>query len=442
MLRFQQLAIIVGVAWAGIAAMVLAGWTETWPAIFLGALVTLAGLVALKWVADQPFLRPAIAPSAPDEEGGLARAVGETLLDRLPEPVLVLDGQARVQRANAPARELLGDNPVDRPLAAFLRAPSLLDAIDRVGMGSELEVVDLTIRVPVERHLEVHVARIEASGARKSAMLLLFHDMTAIRRAERLRADFVANASHELKTPLTVLSGFIETLEGPARDDDQARARFLAIMREQAGRMGRLVNDLLSLSRIELNEHLAPRDSIDLGVVVRDVVDGLSMLAAQNAMSIEVNLPEAYPPAIGEREELVQIVQNLIDNAIKYGRGGRPILVSLSEPGVVQPGTPPRLVLSVRDFGDGISREHIPRLTERFYRVDAVRSRERGGTGLGLAIVKHIVNRHRGQLLIDSVVGEGSTFTVVLPAVAGVKLNAPRVPNSETIGRSQGQIAI
>jgi len=422
MIQFRPLALIILCTWGAIGLFVVAGWIAPYPALGLGGLLALASAIVWRLGLGKPVAASTV-PATPADMGGMRRALGEAVLMRLPDPVLVLDSAGRVIRASKAAIELLGDNPIDRPLAAFFRAPALLDAVDQVAGGVDLRVIELTLRVPVERHLEAQLVRIDHNTGRRSPLLILFHDMTAIKRAERLRADFVANASHELKTPLTVLSGFIETLEGPAREDAQARTRFLTIMREQAARMARLVNDLLSLSRIELNEHMAPRDSVDLGAVVCDVADGLAMVAQSAKTSIEVRLPQTYPAVYGEREELVQAIQNLIDNAIKYGKPHRPIDVVLADAPAI--GGVQRLSLSVRDYGDGIAREHIPRLTERFYRIDAVRSRERGGTGLGLAIVKHIVNRHRGQLTIESIVGEGSQFTIILPTVPESALLAP-----------------
>ncbi|MEX1109203.1 MAG: ATP-binding protein, partial [Dongiaceae bacterium] len=274
-------------------------------------------------------------------------------------------------------------------------------------------------------------------------VIVSLHDITPIRRAEQLRADFVANASHELRTPLSTLVGFIETLRGPASDDEEARGRFLTIMHEQANRMARLVADLLSLSRIELNEHSAPTGRVDVAALLGNVVDALALKAEQRGMRIELGSAgdaraagdlAALPPIVGDADELAQVFQNLIDNAIKYGRAGTPIRVSAalvtgpvtgtgaggtrSAPGITRPGRPPgrQIAIAVADQGEGIPREHLPRLTERFYRVDAARSRDLGGTGLGLAIVKHIVSRHRGRLEIESEAGKGSVFKILLPA--------------------------
>jgi two-component system phosphate regulon sensor histidine kinase PhoR len=245
--------------------------------------------------------------------------------------------------------------------------------------------------------------------------MILFEDRTRMVKAEALRRDFVANASHELKTPLASIAGFIETLQGHARDDPEATARFLAIMARQAERMKRLVEDLLSLNRIEINEHVRPRESVDLGSVVREAASALSPIIAAEGARLELRLPDAGPVVRGSHDELGQVFVNLIDNAVKYAGRDGPIRIALADGADAPPGM---VGIGVADSGPGIAREHLPRLTERFYRVSAARSRERGGTGLGLAIVKHILNRHRGDLAITSAPGEGARFTVWLPALA------------------------
>ncbi len=233
-----------------------------------------------------------------------------------------------------------------------------------------------------------------------------------------MRADFVANASHELRTPLSSLMGFIETLRGPARDDAAARERFLGIMQQQAERMSRLVNDLLSLSRIELDEHVPPTGRVAVGPLLQSVADALELKAQRKGQRLELDLAPDLPPVVGDLDQLYQVFQNLVSNAINYGRQGGVVGLSARSAG---DGRRTSLVVTVRDQGEGIAREHLPRLTERFYRVDPARSRAVGGTGLGLAIVKHIVSRHRGRLEIDSEVGRGSVFTVFLPAAPGGK---------------------
>jgi two-component system phosphate regulon sensor histidine kinase PhoR len=299
--------------------------------------------------------------------------------------------------------------PEARDLAASLRNPAVLAAADAVLRGEAARVVEFSLTVPVERWLSARFARIHGPSLDGAVAVLTLHDITALKRAEQMRADFIANAGHELKTPLASLTGFVETLRGPARDDAVARERFLGIMQEQSERMGRLVDDLLSLSRIELNEHVAPTDRIALAPVIEHVADTLELRAADRRMQLALAIPDDLPAVLGDPDELTQVFQNLLDNAIKYGRPATDISVAASgERGFVR--------VAVADRGDGIPAEHLPRLTERFYRVDTARSRELGGTGLGLAVVKHILNRHRGRLEIDSVLGQGSTFTVWLRA--------------------------
>ena len=235
-----------------------------------------------------------------------------------------------------------------------------------------------------------------------------------------MRADFAANASHELRTPLAALAGFIETLQGSARDDSAARARFLPIMQAQATRMARLIDDLLSLSRIELNAHLRPDKQVDLVAIVRQVADSLQTLARDRG--VEIALTTARPDrlvVLGDRDELMRVLENLIENALKYAASGKRIDIMLAIDGARE------ALISVRDYGPGIAPEHLPRLTERFYRVDVSESRAQGGTGLGLALVKHILNRHGGRLTIDSIAGQGATFTAHLPLGAPESAKSP-----------------
>ena len=247
------------------------------------------------------------------------------------------------------------------------------------------------------------------------AAIVTLHDITALKLAEQMRADFVANAGHELKTPLASLVGFIETLLGAARDDAAARERFLGIMRSEAGRMTRLVDDLLSLSRIELNEHVAPTGTVALAPLIEQVADALELRAAERGMRLSLVLPEDLPEVHGDEDELAQVFQNLIDNAIKYGKPQTEITIAAEWDSRAAANAPVRV--TVTDRGEGIPSEHLPRLTERFYRVDTARSRELGGTGLGLAIVKHILNRHRARLEISSTLGAGSAFAFRLRAM-------------------------
>ncbi len=334
------------------------------------------------------------------------------LVEAMPEPAVIVGPDGRVAVANEPALRLLPGLRTGEPFVLALRAPDVLDARRRVMTSGEVERVQWSERVPVERLFDVCVAPL-AAGDRVVATLLTLRDLTELRRAERMRVDFIANASHELRTPLASLLGFIETLQGSARDDAKARDRFLAIMREQGRRMARLIEDLLSLSRIEQKQHVRPETAVDLAQTARSVVDALTPMAEDLGVEIRLSAPEAAL-VTGDRDELLRVAENLIENAIKYGvrlepGGARHVDVSVGT-------TDKEATLSVRDYGYGIAHEHLPRLTERFYRVDATQSRARNGTGLGLAIVKHILTRHRGRLTISSRIGQGSTFVASLPA--------------------------
>ena len=336
-------------------------------------------------------------------------AAAEAVFAAIPDPLILIDGQRRIVRVNPAASEFVGIVPEGSDLAASLRNPVVLGAAEAVLGGAPARVVEFTLSVPVERVMRARIARVGEAAFDGGSAILTLHDITALKAAEQMRADFVANAGHELKTPLATLVGFIETLLGAARDDPAARDRFLAIMRGEAGRMTRLVDDLLSLSRIELNEHVAPTGQVDLALLVEQVVDTLELRASERGMRLELTLPDDVPDALGDEDELAQVFQNLIDNAIKYGKPNSTVRVAADCPGGGF------LRVAVSDQGEGIPGEHLPRLTERFYRVDNARSRQMGGTGLGLAIVKHILNRHRGRLEISSALGVGSTFTVWLP---------------------------
>jgi two-component system phosphate regulon sensor histidine kinase PhoR len=371
-----------------------------------------------------------------------AAAANEAVLSALPDPLILLDEQRRVLRANPAAAALLGPAIVGRELFEVLRNPSVSEAIDRAFASGESRSAEFTLPVPVERSLRALVQPLARPTADGTVALLVLQDLTQVKRADRMRADFVANVSHELRTPLSTLIGFIETLRGPAREDRAAQDRFLQIMQDQAARMARIVADLLSLSRIEMNEHAHPTNALELAPLILGVADTLEMKASGKQMTIRL---DAEPPpgpgvrpcrlaelprVIGDDDELTQVFQNLIDNAIKYGRPGTAVRVAgwIAERGTATVGGPlparmpgaAAVAIAVMDEGEGIAREHLSRLTERFYRVDTARSRDLGGTGLGLAIVKHILNRHRAILDIDSTPGRGSVFTVYLPLAPAV----------------------
>jgi two-component system phosphate regulon sensor histidine kinase PhoR len=436
--------------WAALLALIYVtiGGDPAWlAAIGIGGV----GLTsAAAWLAIRP---PEASPGAPVGEetaaaeaepseapAGLTQAEPEqhadsyAPLEAVPLAVLVVDRRRDIQWANDRARQLLGEAAAGRSLMGVLRHPPLIDALDQV-LGSQAAEAPIGpsaiegIETPIgrDRLLIADLKRLDPDR-----VLIAIKDASAEHRLERLRSDFIANVSHELKTPIATLMGFIETLRGPAKGDLDAHDRFLGIMQEQAGRMSRLVADLLSLSRIELNEHARPSGGVELSEVIGRVANALSLRAAERNMKIE--LPGgAMGRAIGDAEELTQVFQNLIDNAIKYGRPGTAVTVSatrIADPVEIKAHLPglrrakAMIAIAVADRGEGIAREHIPRLTERFYRVDAARSRDLGGTGLGLAIVKHVVNRHRGSLEIESAPGEGSVFTVYLPAEEASGLRA------------------
>jgi two-component system phosphate regulon sensor histidine kinase PhoR len=340
----------------------------------------------------------------------------DQLVGGLPGAVIVLDREGRVVAFNEAAAGIAPALRRGEPALIALRMPELVDAIRRAGRRREPQRVEFFERVPMDRWFEAFVTpvRLSAGGDGITDMLLMtFNDLTPLRRVEEMRADFIANASHELRTPLAALLGFIETLQGPAKEDTAARVKFLAIMQVQATRMARLIDDLLSLSRIELNAHLQPNTPVDLGPIVRQVVDGLQTLARDRGVEFNVSAPAEGLIVLGDRDELIRALENLVENALKYGAAGKRVDISLAR-GQTRSGTPEGRV-TVRDYGPGIAPEHLPRLTERFYRVDVTDSRAQGGTGLGLALVKHVLNRHGGRLTIESTLGSGAAFIMHLP---------------------------
>lgn len=387
-----------------------------------GELVILASVAGVLFLVLGAYLaapRRSDAETAPTHGEAVAPPsmpdATKALLDSLDDPIVVFDETEKVLFANSASRALVGSDSERKHISAVLRYPEILEGTTRVLAGGAAETIFFSVIVPVERHYRAHIARLGSEGP--GLVILQFSDLTSIRRAEVMRADFVANASHELRTPLAAVSGFIDTLRGHARDDVDARERFLEIMSIETARMSRLIDDLLSLSRIELNEHILPADKVDLVAIVRDAASALLPLA--DIDNVTLNIDESEPIwAIGDRDELTQVFQNLIHNAIKYGGEAGTVHIGYSTIPDAGRSAPAQVFATVRDEGEGIPCGAIPRLTERFYRVDVKRSRARGGTGLGLAIVKHILNRHEGKLQIDSVVGEGSTFTVSLPAAS------------------------
>jgi two-component system phosphate regulon sensor histidine kinase PhoR len=377
------------------------------------ALVTLIAVVAAVIAASGGEVLPVAMLSAERPMQRIDDGMIGSVLAGLPDPVVALDRHGGVLAMNAQASVIAPALRRDEPVSAGLRNPEILDAIRRARSSGTTQRVEIFSRVPVDRWYEVIVTPIAGTPAEPSGglMLMAFRDLTPLRRAEEMRADFVANASHELRTPLATLSGFIETLQGPARDDAVARGRFLSIMQAQATRMARLIDDLLSLSRIELNAHLRPDKEVDLVAIIRQVADGLQMLARDRGVEVKVTAPAKPLLVMGDRDELLRVFENLVENALKYASSGKRIDIEVA----AADGGKREARVAVRDYGPGIAPEHLPRLTERFYRVDVAESRAQGGTGLGLALVKHILNRHGGRLTIDSVMGQGATFISWLP---------------------------
>lgn len=435
---------------AGVAIAVLIGAAALQPenAVWFLAAAALVGLTA--WTLNRPPASaagpgPAPEAAAPDLDAALL----DDLFEALADPVLVVAGGEaddiagrRIVMANAAARDLLRIQREGALLVPVLRDPAVLEAVDEALFGGVSRTTDYAGMGAQTRHWRAVTRPLPPTAAGPLALLAL-RDETDVRRMELMRVDFLANASHELKTPLASLSGFIETLKGHARDDARARDKFLDIMAAQADRMSRLVADLLSLSRIELNEHIPPAGRVDLARAAADVVDAVSVLSAERDVAVRLEDRNLSAPIHGDRDEILQVVQNLVDNAIKYSPAGGTVEivirpdVTLDEAAAPWSGgnrgegatrlplvTPDReqgqryAAVTVRDHGPGMAREHLPRLTERFYRVEGQKSGERSGTGLGLAIVKHIVNRHRGGLTVESAPGQGAVFTAYFPAAA------------------------
>jgi two-component system phosphate regulon sensor histidine kinase PhoR len=416
--------VMVAIAAAAAGAGGYAAGGGFWPSLAAAACAGVAAAAggAATAPAAAPAPKPATPIPAPALDAGLPPGLGRDLLDRLPLGLIVIDDAGRVAYENPAAADVIGRRCLGLAGAAALRAPALAEALAAALVGRVETEVDATLQRGQERVVRAYVRPLPrpdgaspAGAAPLPSVLVLFEDRTRAAKAEALRRDFVANASHELRTPLASIAGFIETLQGHARGDAAATEQFLRIMATQADRMRRLIDDLLSLNRIETDEHVRPRDVVDVADTVREVASALAPVAAAHGTVVEIDLPDAGLLVRGDADELAQVFVNLIDNAVKYAGDHGPVRVETEPPTPARPGM---LGVTVADRGPGIAREHLPRLTERFYRVSVSRSRERGGTGLGLAIAKHILNRHRGELSIASVVGRGSRFTVWLPARA------------------------
>lgn len=390
------------------AAAALAGAWAIWDVPALYALASIAGLVAVAALAQRSRVGMREGPGESRADVWPETPV-KAIVEALPHPTYVLDRDSIVRYANAEAQRAFPATRIGDLFTLTFRAPDIgaalraLPALRRASVkhreGGEREVI-----------YDVSFSSIIRPGQNGMA-LVMFEDVTDRLAIERMRADFVSNASHELRTPLASLTGFIETLQGPARNDPAAIERFLKVMLEQAQRMRRLIDDLLSLSRAETRAHRRPTETVELAGILRHVADALAPVAAEEGVAVKVTA-EAPAPVRGDRDELVQVFQNLVENAIRYGASGKRVEVSLT-----RRSAPATAMVEVRDFGPGIAPEHLPRLTERFYRADMASSHERKGTGLGLAIVKHILTRHQGRLDVASPPGEGAVFTVELPLI-------------------------
>ncbi|WP_194744435.1 ATP-binding protein [Thermaurantiacus tibetensis] len=403
-------------AGAGLAAWL--AWRAGSDGATVAAIGALSGLgllpaVTLRryHVASRTPMRDEGEVTAKAESG--ARPVSSDLVSiaALAEPAIVVSGSWRAAAANEQARTLFGPRVAGSDVRQSVRHPAVLDAL-RQAMGGESPA---TREVGALGHAD-GAFRVRVVALGEERYLVTFTDITQARLAERMRADFVANASHELRTPLANISGFIETLLGPAAEDEPARRRFLEIMAKESARMSRLIDDLLSLSRIELDKYVRPQAPLDLAPLLADVGKTLAMRLEADGRRLLIDVAEGLPQVVGDRDQILQVLHNLVSNALKYGHSGTPIRLSAA-PVAASARMEEMVRVSVEDVGDGIAPEHLPRLTERFYRVDTGRSRSMGGTGLGLAIVKHIVERHRGRLEISSRQGEGTTVSFTLPVV-------------------------
>jgi two-component system phosphate regulon sensor histidine kinase PhoR len=389
-----------------VAAAVAGGYAaayQQWPLVLAAATVVAALTAFAMRVPPAPAPAPAAPPPPPAAD--TPATIG---LESLESAAMLIDRDYSILAMNAAAVDAFGQHPTGEDIRVAIRHPAVI------------ECVTTAIRQNREAVREVEglgrqaaVFRLRVATAGEGRLLLVFADVSPARLAERMRADFVANASHELRTPLATLVGFIETLQGPAAHDEATRARFLQVMEAEAARMTRLIDDLLSLSRIELDKNIRPREIIALEPLFSNIAATSAVALDADRRRLELNVAPELPDVIADRDQILQVLHNLITNAIKYGRSGTPIVLTAERARLLS-GDAVRV--SVSDRGDGIEPEHIPRLTERFYRVDTGRSRRLGGTGLGLAIVKHIVERHRGTLEIHSELGKGTTVAFTLPA--------------------------
>jgi two-component system, OmpR family, phosphate regulon sensor histidine kinase PhoR len=391
-----------------------AGSPESVSAFCIALLACAAGwLSVFNEAQNSPYVAPNdTPPNNVSLKNATQPALKETaLLAALSEPVFILDNNLRIQTSNIAAQRLLGKLLPGDPIDLYLRLPIAIEAMRESVAYQRLVERDIMLSTPMDSYFVLRSNPIPAdSSASLTALFITLHDVTQLKISDRMRADFVANASHELRTPLATLIGFIETLQGAAADNTSTRHKFLNIMSSEAARMARLIDDLLSLSKIEMDKHVKPEIKLNIVPIIREVSGTLSMQFDADSRFIKLDMPDTLPHIYGDRDQLLQVFHNLLSNALKYGRSGTAITVAATLENNY-------LRIMIEDNGDGIANEHLSRLTERFYRVDTARSRNMGGTGLGLAIVKHIVERHRGNLQITSTLGKGTQISFTLPIV-------------------------
>ena len=380
-----------------------------WPPLVL-YLLLLSVILALTLVVSPPAPPEITRKKTTKRKGALADIGAEKIAGLLSDPLVIFDRSGSVIYTNPAAQAAFPSMEIETIVFLRFRAPEMLHMLHAVVEDGQPRSIDYFERLPIESWYKAVLMPLEAG--RDDLFMLIFRDQTEARRIDRMRSDFVANASHELRTPLASLRGFIETLQGPAREDVKARDRFLEIMQKQADRMSRLIDDLLSLSRLETRPNVGTEDKVDLGAVLHHVTDSLVPMAEAQGVVIEHDFHDEPVCVAGSRDELIQLFQNLIENGCKYGESGKKLIVSLKKHGTP---SPDEAIISVQDFGAGIAAEHLPRLTERFYRINAETGDAKKGTGLGLAIVKHILTRHRGKMNVRSEIGKGTTFIVRLP---------------------------
>lgn len=416
-----------------LAFILAATGTIDWPTALVlgGAFVISAFIISFRFDKDLARQRREAErriQARERERATLFASLRSKIVQGFPSPLMMIDADRRVVEANRHARDLFGESIVGNDISFYLRQPTALEIVRTAIASGQPEQREIELKSPVERYYTLFANRIDqhdqdgdVSDTSPFFVVIALQDITKSKVSDRMRVDFIANASHELRTPLSTIIGFVETLNGPAADDKDAQKRFLNIMALEADRMIRVIDDLLSLSRIELGKHVPPRDVVDLQSVASNISQSLQVALHDGGRKLDLEIAPNLPPILGDRDQIIQIFQNLITNSIKYSRSGSTIQLRME--------TAPndQLRLQVIDQGDGISPEHLPRLTERFYRVDTARSRQIGGTGLGLAIVKHIVERHGGEMQIESIVGTGTTISILLPVHKNAAANGSAI---------------